>query len=325
MNVFSLNGNWVDLIIILIIFHFLLDSFRHNFFIILIEFISFLSSLLLGFLYYQIVAGLLMDNFSLPNSISNSIGFFVIVALSEAILVSIMLFIFKKIPDHIKNFRPLAYLRFIIGIFDGLLLVAFLIPLALSFPIPARFKDSITSSRIGGLIYEKTPIFEKRYNDIFGGIINEGVELLTVDPGTKNSISLNISRLDLSVDAEAEKNMLELINIERKKVGVETVSIREELLDVARDYAKDMWERNYFSHYSPEGEDVAIRLDNAGIDFNTVGENLALAPTVIIAHTGLMNSEGHRKNILDSTYKQVAIGVVDNGAYGKIFVQIFTD
>jgi uncharacterized protein YkwD len=39
----------------------------------------------------------------------------------------------------------------------------------------------------------------------------------------------------------------------------------------------------------------------------------------------LMNSEGHRKNILDPNFRQVAIGIVDNKNYGKIFVQIFTD
>jgi uncharacterized protein YkwD len=38
-----------------------------------------------------------------------------------------------------------------------------------------------------------------------------------------------------------------------------------------------------------------------------------------------MNSEGHRKNILDPEFKRLGIGVIDNGVYGKMFVQIFTD
>lgn len=48
-------------------------------------------------------------------------------------------------------------------------------------------------------------------------------------------------------------------------------------------------------------------------------------PTVIVAHNGLMNSEGHRANILSPEFSRVGIGVIDNGIYGKIFVQIFTD
>jgi uncharacterized protein YkwD len=94
---------------------------------------------------------------------------------------------------------------------------------------------------------------------------------------------------------------------------------------VARDYARDMWQRNYFGHVSPEGKSVADRLDEAGITFQVVGENLALAPTLTTAHIGLMNSEGHRANILEPDFKRVGIGVIDNGIYGKLFVQIFTD
>jgi uncharacterized protein YkwD len=52
---------------------------------------------------------------------------------------------------------------------------------------------------------------------------------------------------------------------------------------------------------------------------------LALAPTLATAHTGLMNSEGHRANILEPKFKRVGIGVIDNGVYGKMFVQVFTD
>jgi len=67
------------------------------------------------------------------------------------------------------------------------------------------------------------------------------------------------------------------------------------------------------------------RLEKAGVSYSIAGENLALAPTVQTAHTGLMNSEGHRANILEPQFKRVGIGVIDNGIYGKMFVQIFTD
>jgi uncharacterized protein YkwD len=86
-----------------------------------------------------------------------------------------------------------------------------------------------------------------------------------------------------------------------------------------------MWERKYFSHISPEGEDVGDRLDRHNINYFYAGENLALAPTTQTAHNGLMNSEGHRRNILEPQFRSVGIGVIDNGVYGKIFVQVFTD
>ncbi len=67
------------------------------------------------------------------------------------------------------------------------------------------------------------------------------------------------------------------------------------------------------------------RLNEAAISYSVAGENLALAPTVQTAHNGLMNSEGHRKNILDPEFKKLGVGVIDNGVYGKMFVQVFTD
>jgi uncharacterized protein YkwD len=109
------------------------------------------------------------------------------------------------------------------------------------------------------------------------------------------------------------------------KRGLSELTWREELLPIARGHASDMWERSYFGHYSPEGENIADRLEKYSIPFSAVGENLALAPTVITAHDGLMNSEGHKENILDTEFRRGVIGVVDNGVYGKIFVQIFTN
>jgi uncharacterized protein YkwD len=86
-----------------------------------------------------------------------------------------------------------------------------------------------------------------------------------------------------------------------------------------------MWERQYFGHISPEGRDIGDRLNAAGIGYSLAGENLALAPTVTTAQNGLMNSEGHRANILEPKFKKIGIGVIDNGIYGKMFVQVFTD
>ena len=319
----SLHGNWVDLVVIIILMYFILDSYRHNFFVILIEFISFLSSLLLGFRLYGYASSILISNFSLPNFLSKAVGFLIVVSVSEGILASLMFYFFKKIPSKIRNLKILNILKYVFGFLDGLLITAFLILLTLSFPISTIVKDSITQSKIGSYIFKKTSIFEKNLNDVFGGVIDEGLNLLTVKPGSSTSIPIQSSKDDLTISYQDEKEMVGLVNMEREKVNLNTLSINDELTKVARNYALDMWERGYFSHYSPEGEDVADRLKKAGISFEVVGENLALAPTLSIAHTGLMNSPGHRANILDPLFNQIGIGVVDNGIYGKMFVQIF--
>ena len=93
--------------------------------------------------------------------------------------------------------------------------------------------------------------------------------------------------------------MFSLVNEERAKFGVKVLVWDENLAKVGRNHAKDMFKRGYFSHFSPEGKDLGNRLDEADIDYLAAGENLALAPSVSRAHTGLINSPGHRRNILD--------------------------
>jgi uncharacterized protein YkwD len=57
--------------------------------------------------------------------------------------------------------------------------------------------------------------------------------------------------------------------------------------------------------------------------FLAAGENLALARTLPMAHQGLMNSPGHRANILRASFGRVGIGIADGGRYGLMVTQNF--
>ena len=82
-----------------------------------------------------------------------------------------------------------------------------------------------------------------------------------------------------------------------------------------------MYRDGFFAHGSPRSGNVATRVEGAGIAYRVLGENLALAPTLPGAHEGLMNSPGHRANILGS-YSSVGIGAV-RGPLGLVIVQVF--
>jgi uncharacterized protein YkwD len=84
-----------------------------------------------------------------------------------------------------------------------------------------------------------------------------------------------------------------------------------------------MFARGYFAHVSPEGLSPFVRLTRAGVKYLTAGENLALAPTLRIAHTGLMNSPGHRANILQPSFGRLGIGITDGGRRGLMVSQEF--
>jgi uncharacterized protein YkwD len=97
------------------------------------------------------------------------------------------------------------------------------------------------------------------------------------------------------------------------------------LQEVARAHSKDMFARGYFAHNTPDGLTPFDRMDKAGIKYITAGENLALAPDVETAHRGLMDSAGHKANILSADFGKVGIGVIKSSKYGEMFSQEFTN
>ena len=84
-----------------------------------------------------------------------------------------------------------------------------------------------------------------------------------------------------------------------------------------------MFARGYFSHYTPERKDPFDRMRASDVKFLTAGENLAFGKTLSVCHQGLMNSPGHRANILHDSFGRVGIGILDGGVYGLMISQEF--
>jgi len=320
-----MNGNYIDLIIILILIYFATEAWRHGFWVLLADFIAFFGSLVLSLRFYKYISEFLKVNFSLNLSISNALGFLFSAVIIESLLGFVLGHIVHKLPEKIKKHKLNKFLGIIPSLGEGIILISFFLTFFISFPIKPQIKTDVVESKIGGLILEKTTTVEKAINEVFGGVINDSLTYLTVKPNSNESVKLNVNKLDLEIDEEAEKAMFLKVNEERRKLAIPELTWDSGIVFVARAHAKDMWERSYFSHYSPEGEDVGDRLEKDNIKYTFAGENLALAPTTTTAHTGLMNSEGHRENILEPKFTKIGIGVIDNGVYGKMFVQVFID
>ena len=107
-----------------------------------------------------------------------------------------------------------------------------------------------------------------------------------------------------------EQEMLGLVNAERRKAGLAALRWDGRLAEVGRAHSRDMIARDYFAHTAPGGATVADRLRQARVGFLTAGENLAFAPTLAIAHQGLMDSPGHRANILRPAFGRLGVGIV---------------
>lgn len=110
-----------------------------------------------------------------------------------------------------------------------------------------------------------------------------------------------------------EYQLFDLTNAARVEHGLSVLTWDEAVKTTARDHSKDMADNNYFSHTNPEGQSPFDRMTEDGIAYRTAGENLAAGQSSsIFAHEGLMNSIGHRENILHKDFERLAVGVAFN-------------
>lgn len=121
-----------------------------------------------------------------------------------------------------------------------------------------------------------------------------------------------------------EQQMLNSVNRERSRNGLAPLQADLQLTKLARMKSQDMISKNYFSHQSPTYGSPFDMMRTYGVSYRTAGENIAGNGSVSGAHTSLMNSSGHRANILSSRFTHVGIGIVKGGRYGMMFTQLFT-
>ena len=112
--------------------------------------------------------------------------------------------------------------------------------------------------------------------------------------------------------------VLDLVNAERAKNGLAPLTLDTELTSNANVRAKEIVE--VFSHTRPNGESCFTAVT---VDWMSVGENIAMGyPTPEAVMNGWMNSDGHRKNILNGGFTKIGIGVYSSG--GTLYwVQLF--
>jgi len=111
-----------------------------------------------------------------------------------------------------------------------------------------------------------------------------------------------------------EWKMLKLVNKDRKRHGLKSLRMQQDLREVARKHSKDMARKDYFEHENTSGQTPFDRLEDARVTDIVAGENLAkirgFKNPVVRAEIGLMNSPGHRANILKQDYNTVGIGII---------------
>lgn len=159
-------------------------------------------------------------------------------------------------------------------------------------------------------------------------VVGTLLSVLAVNQSTKNQAQLNaidgvsgnqgyVEGLSFKPDA-----LLELTNKQRSK----PLTLNQKLAESAEAKCKDMVKNDYWDHNDKQGREPWYFIDQAGYSYEYAGENLAYgfrseSDTV----TGWMNSDGHRKNILDTNFTEVGFGTCVSDNYigqGKQYIVV---
>ncbi|MCP3741018.1 CAP domain-containing protein [Rossellomorea sp. BNER] len=121
-----------------------------------------------------------------------------------------------------------------------------------------------------------------------------------------------------------EYQLFDLTNATRVNHHLPTLTFNDHVKETARKHSLDMADNHYFSHTNLQGQSPFDRMQEDEITFVTAGENLAYGQySSIFAHEGLMNSMGHRKNILKPDYEYLGVGVAFNSESQPYYTENF--
>ncbi len=186
----------------------------------------------------------------------------------------------------------------------------------------------VTSITRGNTIYDykenNIDLFyhNSRYTRIFYDKFNKGrmKAYFTVNANEELNLKGYYGTPSTALKESFERQLFDLTNAARASFNLPSLTWAPEVIASARAHSEDMVKRKFFEHKNPDGLEPYQRLQAVGINYISTGENLAAGQTdAIFAHEALMNSEGHRKNILS---KQTRMGV--GFAFGGNFSQYFT-
>jgi uncharacterized protein YkwD len=315
--------NWIDLILILIMLMSILSSVHRGFILTVLDLVCWAGSLLISFLLYGYLSRFFDAYIPGLGPWSPPLAFLILVVISRILLDSVGERFLEKVPLKTHKHRFNKIMGVIPGAVNGFLWVTLLSALFAIMPISSLFAVKTRESKLNDWALTKVDLLQDKLAPVFSDLFNNLIPSNKAAVNESESVKLPFTVSKFKVRKDLEAQMLELINNERRSEGLKELRADEEMAVVARQHSADMFKRGYFSHISPDGKDPFQRINDEKLRYYTAGENLALAQTLQIAHDGLMNSPGHRANILRDGFGRVGIGILDGGIYGLMITQNF--
>lgn len=313
--------NYLDLILLFIIFLTGWIGFNRGFIRLFFLLLRWGGPFLLALFLYKDVAPTLSANFIIQDQWQLALSF-LLVFLIGFVLLSLAIYLVNKVlrPGlHKSNFNRFA------GIIPGIVIGLLSALLIVKVTAASLWQEAVIETKQGTIAHPLNNSADwaiSEINSLVDTPVREKISgAFEVGPGVNLSEEFRsnnfISRADL------EQQLLQLVNKERAAMGLVKLVVDEALQNVALKHAEDMFTRGYFSHDTPEGVDPFERMTQLHIHFKAAGENLAHSNTLLSAHNGLMNSPGHRANILNTHFGKLGIAILDGGDKGLMIVEEF--
>ncbi|HEY4553548.1 MAG TPA: CAP domain-containing protein, partial [Bacillaceae bacterium] len=173
-----------------------------------------------------------------------------------------------------------------------------------------KYTGTLSSIR---LLNHKTLIIQHPYELVYRG------ELLTPPIPSEDGWR--------KMEEGAERQVFDITNIIRQRFSLPELEWDAQVAEVAYQHSKDMQENEYFAHESPAYGDLSNRLEAGDVEYQLAGENIASqymdGPAAV---EGWLNSEGHRKTLLEKEYSHLGVGVYtryEDGMFQKNYTQNF--
>jgi uncharacterized protein YkwD len=315
--------NWVDVVLILVILLATWGGWLRGFILGTLDLVNGVGSVLLGFLFYPYTANFFGSIFPSLGPWLLPVAFLVTTILARLLIGTITKRIAWATTPKTHESTGNRLLGIIPGAINGFIYATIIAALLLALPLWDNITNTTRNSHIANRFSSQIDWVNGKLSPVFDKAVNQTINNLTIHPESNELVKLPFKDDHPTVREDLETKMLQLVNEERAKQGLSALEADPELTEVARAHSRDMFARGYFAHITPEGKSPFDRMNAANVKYVTAGENLALAHSLSIAHNGLMNSPGHRANILNPQFGRIGIGILDGGFYGLMVSQEF--
>ncbi|MDP9365639.1 MAG: CvpA family protein [Chloroflexota bacterium] len=316
--------NAVDVAIVCLVGTLAVLGLRRGFLLGTLDLVGVAAGLVLSAIYYRRLIDPLVD-LGFGRGVAAVVAFAALNVVAQAVVALLSGALFRPL-GRLRWPWPVRWGDGLLGMLPGAvkgLAIAAVVVLPLAFlQRPLVLSEEVRSSRLAD------PLVDLGLDALYGAVERFDVDLadfavITSRPA-EHGVTLPFAVTEgLSIDEEAEAEVLRLVNAERAAAGLDPVKIDRELAAVARAHSEEMFRLGYFAHRSPRTGEPGDRLDDAGVRYLASGENLAYAPSVAVAHRGLMESPGHRANILNPAFARLGVGVVRSPNRGLMISQEF--